>query len=165
MDNQGGLNRRFPRYRPTLARSRGRPLERMEDEMIDHEKMGSFVSGAAFAALLLAGTWPTVAVADHASFKDEISLIFQEHCVECHQPGGDGYEKSGLDLTSYEGVMKGTNFGPVVVPGDAFTSNLLVLIEGRADKRIKMPHGGRKDLTKWQKVMIRRWVNRGAKDN
>ena len=133
--------------------------------MINHEKTGSFVSGAAFAALLLVGTWPTGAAADHASFKDEINGILQENCVECHHPGGTGYEESGLDLTSYEGIMKGTKYGPVVIPGDAFSSNLLVLIEGRADKRIKMPHGGRKDLTKWQKVMIRRWVNRGAKNN
>jgi hypothetical protein len=104
------------------------------------------------------------ALAEHGSFKDDIFPIFKRFCVECHQPGGEGYEKSGFDMRTYEGIMKGTRFGPVVVPGDAFLSNLNVLIEGRAAPELKMPHG-RKGLTKWERHMIRVWVNRGAKNN
>jgi len=50
---------------------------------------------------------------------------------------------------------------PVVVPGDAFLSNMMVLIDGRAGPELKMPHG-RKDLTRWEKTVLRRWINRGA---
>ncbi len=133
--------------------------------MNSYNKFGPFVPVATFAVFLLAGSLPTGALADHASFKNEINPIFKKYCVECHHPGGEGEKASGLDLTSYEGVMKGTEYGPIVVPGDAFTSNLVVLIDGRADPRISMPHGARKGLTKWEKVMIRRWINRGAKNN
>ena len=118
-----------------------------------------------FAVTLLAGTLTAVpAWAEHASFKDEIFPIIKKYCVECHQPGGEGHEKSGLDMTTYEAIMKGTKHGPIVVPGDAFLSNLNVLIEGRAARHLRMPYHG-KELTKWQRHMIRRWVNRGAKNN
>ncbi len=101
---------------------------------------------------------------DHASFRNEVHPILQEYCLECHVPGQQGYEKSGFDISTYDKLMKGTRFGSVIVPGDAFSSNLMVLIEGRADVSLKMPHG-RKDLTKWEKVLLRRWINRGAQNN
>ena len=125
----------------------------------------SLPRSALFAVTLLAGTLTVVpAWAEHGSFKDDVFPIIQKYCVECHQPGGEGYQKSGLDMTSYEGIMKGTRHGPIVVPGDAFSSNLNVLIEGRASPELKMPHA-RKGLTSWERHLIRRWVNRGAKNN
>ena len=120
---------------------------------------------AAFTAFLAVGvSMPAVAAADHASFKGEILPILMKHCAECHAHGGEGQQASGLDLTSYEGIMKGTEHGKVVVPGDAFLSNIMVLIDGRAGPELKMPHG-RKDLSRWEKTLIRRWINRGALNN
>ncbi len=98
------------------------------------------------------------------SFQEDVLPIMQAHCVVCHAPGGDGYEKSGLDLRSYDGLMKGTKFGAVVVPGDAETSNLLVLLDGRADKSLQMPHG-KKKLTTCDRDLIRNWIHEGAKNN
>ena len=60
--------------------------------------------------------------------------------------------------------MKGTKHGPIVVPGDPFTSNLNVLIEGRASRDIQMPHHQRPLLQPQQKI-IADWVRQGAKDN
>ncbi len=120
---------------------------------------------ALFSVTLLAGTLTgNTALAGHAGFKDEIFPIIKKYCLECHQPGGEGFEKSGLDVRTYEGIMKGTVHGPIVVPGDAFTSNLNVLIEGRASPELKMPHA-RKGPTRWERHLIRAWVNRGAKNN
>jgi len=138
----------------------------MEIVMFDIETLRRTAGRAATLTAFLAATMtPQISAADHASYLDEVLPIFQKHCTECHQPGEEGYEKSGLDLRTYEGVMKGTKFGPIVIPGDAFNSNLLVLIEGRASGQIKMPHGGRKDLSRWEKVILRRWINRGAQNN
>ncbi len=119
-----------------------------------------------FVAVMVIGGAMAVnpALAEHAGFKDAIYPILKEFCIECHHPGGEGYEKSGLDMTTYEGIMKGTQYGPIVVPGDAFLSNLNVLIEGRAARHLRMPYHG-KELSKWQRLMIRRWVNRGARNN
>ncbi len=125
----------------------------------------SLQTSTVLAGMLFASTLsPQVAAAEHAGFKNEIFPIIKKYCVQCHQPGGEGFEKSGLDMTSYEGIMKGTRHGPIVVPGDAFLSNLNVLIEGRAAPHIRMPYHGKK-LSKWHRLMIRRWVNRGAKNN
>ena len=52
-------------------------------------------------------------------------------CISCHQPGGQGYEASRLDLTSYDGLMKGTIFRAVVIPGQPDTSsNIALIFEG-----------------------------------
>lgn len=104
------------------------------------------------------------AAEEQVSYKLDVQPILQSRCTSCHQPGGDGYQASGLDLTSYQGLMKGTKHGAIVVPGDPLTSNLMVLVEGRADPKVRMPHGQR-PLLKQQTEILRLWVKRGAKDN
>jgi hypothetical protein len=32
------------------------------------------------------------------SFAEDVFPIFKGRCIDCHQPGGPGYEASGLDL-------------------------------------------------------------------
>ncbi len=119
----------------------------------------------ALATAVFAGnSAPDAAATEHASFKAHVFPIIRENCLACHQPGGLGYEASGLDLRTYDGLMKGTRYGPIVVPGDAFSSNLNVLVEGRANPGIRMPYHGKK-LSRWERVLLRRWVNRGAKNN
>jgi len=98
------------------------------------------------------------------SYKADIQPILQQYCVECHAEGGKGYEKSGLLLTSYEGVMKGTRFGSIIKPGDALSSTLIMLVEGRADPSIKMPHG-KESLPKEKIELLKQWVKQGAKNN
>lgn len=96
------------------------------------------------------------------SFSEDIAPIFKGWCVSCHQPGGQGYNASGLDLTSYDGVMKGTKFGPMVIPGHPDESNLVVLVEGRA--KIRMPFG-HKALPDSLRNSIWTWIFQGAKNN
>ncbi len=121
---------------------------------------------AIFAAMLLAGMWTSNARAVHASFKDEIFPILKTYCLDCHQPGGAGYEKSGFDMRTYESLMKGSKFGPMIIAGDAFSSNMMVLIEGRANNTLKMPHGSyRQEPTRKDRRLIRVWINDGATDS
>ncbi|HTV31247.1 MAG TPA: c-type cytochrome domain-containing protein [Xanthobacteraceae bacterium] len=96
------------------------------------------------------------------SYAEDIAPIFRGWCVSCHQPGGQGYNASGLDLTSYDGVLKGTKFGPMVIPGDPDSSNLIVLIDGRA--KIQMPYG-HKPLPSCLRQNIWTWIFQGAKNN
>lgn len=125
----------------------------------------SLATVVAFATLGLTGVWSSQAKAEGpVSFKDDVFPIIQLRCQKCHAPGEQGYETSGLDLTSYDGLMKGTKHGPVISPGNAFMSNLNVLIEGRAAANLRMPHDGRK-LTRCEIDIFRRWVNHGAKDD
>jgi mono/diheme cytochrome c family protein len=98
------------------------------------------------------------------SFREDIVPIFVGRCVSCHQPGGEGLEKSGLDLTTYAGVMKGTKFGPMIIPGDPDSSNLVRLLDWRAAPELRMPHG-KKQLSICDRNAIRAWIREGAKDN
>ena len=125
------------------------------------------VSLAAAAAVGL-GVVPAVqeacAASPKYSFADDVMPIFKGRCVQCHAAGTEGTTKSGLDLTSYEGVMKGTKFGPMVIPGDARSSNLMQLLDWRVSAEIRMPHG-KKQLSTCDRDAIRGWINEGAKNN
>ena len=96
------------------------------------------------------------------SYSEDIAPIFRGWCVSCHQPEGEGYEHSGLDLSTYQGLMKGTKFGPMVVPGSPDTSNLFVLIQGQAELRMPLGH---KQLPSCLRQNIWSWIFEGAKDN
>jgi len=98
------------------------------------------------------------------SFSEDVVPILKGRCESCHQPNGQGTQASGLDLTSYAGLMKGTKFGPMVIPGDPESSNLMLLLDWRADKTLRMPHG-KKQLSSCDRNAIRSWIREGAKDN
>ena len=62
---------------------------------------------------LLTGSHPAIAAPEQMSFKDDVQPIFKLYCTSCHSaPDGEGYKASGLDLTTYQGVMKGTKRRP-----------------------------------------------------
>jgi hypothetical protein len=98
------------------------------------------------------------------SFKNDVQPIVAKYCLECHAAGGAGTEKSGLLMSSYDSLMKGTKFGPIIKPGDSLTSALIMLVEGRADPSIKMPHG-KEALPKENIEVLKKWVEQGAKNN
>jgi hypothetical protein len=102
--------------------------------------------------------------APNTSFREDVFPIFKGRCIDCHRPGGQGYEASGLDLTTYEGLMKGTKHGPMVIAGDPDSSNLMWLLDWRASPQLRMPHGTKK-LSTCDRNEIRRWIREGAKDN
>lgn len=116
---------------------------------------------AAFAVATGAGC----ARKQEVSYQKDVAPLLTKHCAACHTPGQAGYVVSGFELKDYQSLMKGTSFGPVVLPGDALTSVLVMLIEGRADPSINMPHGGANPLTKGEIATIRLWVEQGAKNN
>jgi mono/diheme cytochrome c family protein len=108
---------------------------------------------------------PSAAATDATvSFKDDVLPIFRTHCVSCHTPGSEGTATSGLDLTTWQGVMKGTKYGAMVVPGNADYSNLMWLLDWRASPQLRMPHG-KQQLPIGERDTIRNWIRQGAKDN
>ena len=99
------------------------------------------------------------------SYKKDVFPILHDYCLNCHEPGGQGFEKSGLNMTTYDSLMKGTKFGAVIKPGDSFTSILIQVIEGRVHASIKMPYGMSGGLAKDKIEILKRWVNQGAKND
>jgi hypothetical protein len=114
---------------------------------------------AVMAVLAMAACAPS-----GVSYSKDVQPILSKNCSECHAPGQKGYEASGLDTTSYQTLMKGGKFGPLVKPGDALSSSLNMLVEGRAHSSIRMPHG-REKLPDADIETLKVWVNEGAKNN
>ena len=122
------------------------------------------VAGAAAFIGFESMTASDVCAAGAQSFSEDILPLLKWRCAGCHEAGGEGLQKSGLDLTTYEGVMKGTKFGRMVIPGDAASSNLMLLIDWRASPQLRMPHS-KKQLSTCDRDAIRAWINEGAKNN
>jgi hypothetical protein len=99
------------------------------------------------------------------SYKNDIRPIIHDYCLNCHKPEGKGYKKSGLDMRTYQSLMKGTKFGTVIKPGDSYTSILIQAVEGRVHPSIKMPYGMEGGLAKDKIELLRKWVQQGAKNN
>ncbi|MEJ2514281.1 MAG: hypothetical protein P8080_07240 [Gammaproteobacteria bacterium] len=121
----------------------------------------------AFVATALAAT--TVACdragKEAVSFRNDVMPILRENCLDCHDAVGQGTAASGFSVVSYNGLMQGTQYGPVVVPGDPDASVLMQLVEGRADPSIAMPHGDSRKLYAAEKDVLRAWIAQGAPDN
>jgi mono/diheme cytochrome c family protein len=116
------------------------------------------------AGAILLAPLDEACAADTTSFAEDVFPIFKGRCIGCHQPGGEGFEKSGLDLSTYEGVMKGTKVGPMVIPKDPDSSNLVWLLDWRGAPQTRMPHG-KKKLSTCDCSAIRTWIREGAKNN
>ena len=112
------------------------------------------------------GSTPAALAAEPpVSFKEDVLPVFVGRCVSCHgAPNGEGFKASGLDLTTYKGVMAGTKFGPMVIPGNPDSSNLVRLLDWQASPQLRMPHG-KKQLSVCDRDAIRTWIRQGAKDN
>jgi uncharacterized membrane protein len=98
------------------------------------------------------------------SYADDVKPIMDKHCVSCHVSGQQGASQSGLVLDSYQGLMKGTKHGPVVVADSAVSSTLYRLVAGKADPSIRMPHG-KEPLSAEEVETIKVWIDQGAAQN
>lgn len=98
------------------------------------------------------------------SFAKDVHPVLEKHCMECHVKGKKGHQDSGLSMESYAELMKGTNFGPVIVKSDSISSTLSRLISHKADKSINMPH--HKQMIPAKEIeIINTWIDQGAKNN
>ncbi len=112
----------------------------------------------------------TAGCARQVSYKNDILPILQERCMSCHAEGSPGCVTSGFSMASYQTLMKGTKYGPVVIPGSSLDSNLLRLVKHEADPSIAMPRSHTPGMpSEWIKPeqirLIETWINQGAKDN
>jgi hypothetical protein len=118
-------------------------------------------TGGVFLALL-AGC----AARQTVSFHQDVYPILETNCLACHRPpDGQGFLKTRLGMESYQSLMRGTRYGPVIVPGDGGKSIFSMLVEGRADASLRMPHQRNKPLSAREIGILRLWVDQGARDN
>ncbi len=102
--------------------------------------------------------------ADHAEkmvrgqelFKKHVRQVLADRCVKCH---GGAKTRGGLDLTTREALLKGSDNGPVVVPGKAKASRLFQLA-AHLDKPAMPPKEA--GLSKQQLAHLGDWIDLGA---
>jgi hypothetical protein len=106
------------------------------------------------------------ATGPQVSYQRDVRPIFVDKCIDCHSPPyGEGYAKTGLDLRSYESLMKGSVYGPVIVPGNSKKSPLNMLVEGRAGDLSRVLKRQHNPMTDEEIMIIRLWVEQGAQNN
>lgn len=86
-----------------------------------------------------------------------VQSVFDANCLLCH--GGEG-ATLGLDLSSLEGTLAGSDRGAVVVPGDPEASELILRIRG--DRQPRMPLTGPPWLSDDEIALLTAWVASGA---
>jgi hypothetical protein len=91
-------------------------------------------------------------------FETSIRPILAERCYECHGARAEK-PKGGLVLGTREGMIKGGDSGPAIVPGDP-DSSLLIQAIRYTDEALRMPPKGR--LAPNEVAAFETWVKRDA---
>src|SRR5210317_890482 len=107
------------------------------------------------------------------SFADDINPIIEKSCISCHSGTGEGANASKYLMADYAGVIQGTKYGPVVVPGSRMSSSLYLVVAGKTAPEIRMPpHNdesfaqGRGFMLSAETIeMVGLWIDQGAKNN
>src|SRR5437867_2339395 len=89
------------------------------------------------AALANAAVAETLTPQQLAFFETKIHPVLVEHCYKCHSATAEKI-KGGLTLDTREGLLRGGETGPAIVPGDADKSLLLEAIR-YANPDLAMP--------------------------
>src|SRR5262249_16434862 len=136
------------------------PKYRKHDSM---RRTGLAVCIASFALVVFAATSVRAQIRAPSAaepqalefFEKRVRPILVENCFSCH---GDTKQKAGLRLASRAALVKGSETGPVVVPGNPAASTLIRAV--RQEGELKMPPKGKLPaeaidaLTTWIKLGV-----------
>jgi hypothetical protein len=95
--------------------------------------------------------------ADKVEFNRDIRPILSENCFRCHGPDSAS-RKADLRFDRREAALKAEAF----VPGKPEKSELVRRIFSESPKERMPPPASRKELTRDQKELLRRWIAEGA---
>lgn len=96
------------------------------------------------------------------SFAKQVAPILVANCAGCHKAGRPGLDRGGLDLTTYERMMRGATNGELaVVAGKPDESHMILRVKGEETPR--MPQGNDVSLSDEAIGRIERWIKAGAK--
>lgn len=116
------------------------------------------VSGAVGCVWLVLAVCPSpvAAASKPIDYRQHIKPIFALRCFSCH---GALKQESGLRLDASSLILKGSDEGPVIVPGNSAASRLVARISATDETR--MPPEG-EPLSAEQIEQIRTWIDQGA---
>src|SRR5262245_50142894 len=98
--------------------------------------------------------------AGDAFFERKVRPVLVEHCYGCHSAQAKK-QRGGLLLDSREGLRKGGDLGPALVPGRPEQSRLIRAVR-YGDEDLRMPPKGKLPAT--VVADLEAWVKMGAPD-
>ncbi len=101
---------------------------------------------------MLATSAATLCAQEKITYNDHVLPIFRNACLNCHNPDK---KKAGLDLSTYQGALQGSENGKVVQSGNAGGSLLFKCVKQTEEP--KMPPKGDK-LTDQDLGTIEKWI-------
>src|SRR5580704_1105111 len=103
------------------------------------------------------GSTPRAAADDFEFFEKHVRPVLVDNCYKCHSATSEKL-KGGLLLDTRDGMLKGGDTGPCLVPGDPEKS-LLIKAVRYTDKDLQMPPKDKRlsdgkiaDLVAWVKM-------------
>jgi mono/diheme cytochrome c family protein len=124
-------------------------------------KLPVVVSILAAASSTFAATPTAPTAAQLEFFENRIRPVLAQNCYKCHSAESKKV-RGGLLLDTREGLRKGGETGPGLIPGDSEKSLLLKAVR-HTDPDLQMPPKGEK-LSETQIADLVAWVKMGAPD-
>jgi len=131
----------------------GKPEESLLVKMVANGSMPQGGKQLAQTEVALIGEWIKQGTASAVTFEDNVEPILTANCVKCHGP--ELMTKS-MNLATFAGVIKGSESGTVIVPGNPEASLLFQKVSAGA-----MPKGAQ-PLSSQEMAVIREWIEAGA---
>ena len=91
-------------------------------------------------------------------FVEDIQPVLATRCYDCHGPKK---AEAALRWDAREVALKGSEHGPVIVPGNSAESLMIQLVAGLKGEEKVMPQKGER-LTPEQIGLLRAWIDQGA---
>jgi hypothetical protein len=110
----------------------------------------------------LAEKLPPAATGKPVSFSQDIKPILAKACLDCHDESG---AMAQFRADKLEFLLKGSESGPVIIPGKSAESYLVYLVSRVVKDKEMPPKDQGKPLTQEQIGWIRAWIDQGAKAN
>jgi len=108
--------------------------------------------------LLATFLFGNMALAAEPEFHRDVAPILRKYCVACHE-GAEA--EQGLQLDSFDGLVKGGKKGIVLVAGKPDQSRLLLVLDGRA--KPAMPPKDSPAPSAAELIVLKNWIAAGAK--
>jgi uncharacterized membrane protein len=100
---------------------------------------------------------------DSVSYRKDVKPILKKYCLPCHTE--DNMNPSELFLDTYEGIMKGGKHGQSVLPGKADSSLFIHKISLKPPFGDPMPLRRKTAFPDDTLMILKSWINQGAKKN
>lgn len=128
--------------------------------------MNRILLRTAFLATIATAAISASTLRGEVHFEKDLLPVLTKKCLDCHKApfednGRKKEPKAGLRLDAAWAILKGSENGPVLKPGDSAKSYLHEVVTLPADDDMFMPPKG-DPMTKDEIALLKKWIDEGA---